>query len=217
MSDLITASPLTWPTGWPRTPESTRTRAKFNSKSARNEYGWRAAREVTIAQAIERVLTQLRGFGVSREDAIISTNLRLKIDGMPFSDQRAPTDPGAAVYWTRLGEQQRCMAIDRYDRVADNLAAIAATLEAMRSIERHGGAEILDRAFEGFAALPAPAPVEWWSKLGVQRTASPEVIRAAYRDLVKTFHPDNRDTGDAEVFMQIQGAYDAAKAEKGFA
>jgi hypothetical protein len=48
------------------------------------------------------------------------------------------------------------MAIDQYDRVEHNLAAIAATLDAMRAIKRHGGAEILDRAFTGFTALPAP-------------------------------------------------------------
>ena len=38
------------------------------------------------------------------------------------------------------------MAIDAYTRTADNLAAVAATLEAMRAIERHGGAQILERA-----------------------------------------------------------------------
>jgi len=47
------------------------------------------------------------------------------------------------------------MAIDIYDTVAGNLAAVAATLDAMRAIERHGGAQILKRAFQGFKALPS--------------------------------------------------------------
>lgn len=51
------------------------------------------------------------------------------------------------------------MAIDQYYRVEENLAAIAATLDAMRAIERHGGAQILDRASTGFAALQAPMAV----------------------------------------------------------
>jgi hypothetical protein len=52
-------------------------------------------------------------------------------------------------------------------RAADNLAAIAATLEAMRAIDRHGGATILNRAFTGFTALPPPA--DCWKELGVNR------------------------------------------------
>lgn len=83
-----------------------------------------------------------------------------------------------------------CMAIDRYDRVADNLAAIAATLDAMRAIERHGGAEILNRAFTGFAALPDQASDAWWIVLGVPWDASRPVIDDAYRHLRSVYHPD---------------------------
>jgi DnaJ-domain-containing protein 1 len=92
------------------------------------------------------------------------------------------------------------MAIDRYDRVADNLAAIAATLEAMRAIERHGGAEILDRAFTGFASLPASAGQgkrEWWAVFGVSANASDADIEAAYRRLAKERHPDTGGSDDA--------------------
>ncbi|KVD37855.1 hypothetical protein WJ41_22830 [Burkholderia ubonensis] len=62
---------------------------------------------------------------------------------------------GVAVYWETRAGARRVMAIDQYTRVADNLAAVAATLDAMRAIERHGGARILERAFTGFAALAA--------------------------------------------------------------
>ena len=79
------------------------------------------------------------------------------------------------------------MAIDQYFRVADNLAAIAATLEAMRAIERHGGAEILDRAFTGFTALPAPE--QPFHVLGVSATATDEEIETAYRRLAMQHHP----------------------------
>ena len=76
-------------------------------------------------------------------DSIISTNLKLRLDGLPRSDQKEPDDPGVAVYWQRLSKPKKVMAIDLYDRIADNLAAIGATLNAMRAIERHGGALIL--------------------------------------------------------------------------
>jgi hypothetical protein len=218
----ITAFPLSWPASWKRTPDHSRARAKFNTSTARNQYGYRGKREVTITEAIERVLHELRGFGVSRENAIISTNLDVRLDGLPRSGQRAPDDPGAAVYWTRnANERQRCMAIDQYDRLADNLAAIAATLGAMRAIERHGGAEILDRAFEGFAALPAAGEISgigWWDVLGIAKDAPIDAITASWRTLSRAYHPDTGgELASAENFSQVQGAYRAAKAERGVA
>jgi len=105
----------------------------------------------------------------------------------------------------------QCMAIDRYDRVADNLAAIAATLEAMRAIERHGGAEILDRAFTGFAALPQPE-TSWWVILGVAPNASCDEIEAAYRRLAMKHHPDRG--GDPHEMARINAARDVGLQER---
>jgi hypothetical protein len=83
------------------------------------------------------------------------------------------------------------MAIDTYDRVADNLAAVAATLEAMRVIERHGGATILDRAFLGFAALPASTSKSWREVLqfGLS-TPTPQMVEQRFKDLARARHPD---------------------------
>ena len=97
------------------------------------------------------------------------------------------------------------MAIDCYTKVADNLAAIAATLEAMRAIERPGGAEILDRAFTGFVALPAPE--QPWQVLGVPMHASMAEIETAYRRLAMQHHPDRG--GDANAMARINAARDA--------
>jgi hypothetical protein len=206
----VTAYPLAWPAGWKRTDPGKQRRAHFSSVE-RGAY--RRQRELSIADAIERVLDELRTLRVSRESAIISTNLVLRNDGLPRSDQRPPADQGVAVYWTRAGQPQRCMAIDQYDRVADNLAAIAATLDAMRAIERHGGAEILDRAFTGFAALPAPASTTWRTVLGVGPAATIDDVRTAYRDACKRHHPDAG--GSAETFLVVQKAWDEAEREFG--
>ena len=108
-------------------------------------------------------MAELAKLAVSRDDLIISTNVPTRLDGLPRGDARNPEDTGAAVYWRKAHDApMKCMAVDRYKAVADNLCAIAATLEAMRAIERHGGAEILERTFRGFAALPerAGAPLE---------------------------------------------------------
>jgi len=162
MNKPTEAYPLAWPTGWKRTPALNRTRAKFGKKefvdrglsADGKQLGWYSKGQLSIAQGTERVLNVLNQMGFNKS-VVISSNLALRNDGLPRSAQRAPDDPGVAVYWGQ-GQKARCIAVDRYDRVADNLAAIAATLEAMRAIERHGGAAILDRAFTGFTALPAP-------------------------------------------------------------
>lgn len=219
----IPASPLAWPAGWRRMPAGLRTRARFAKKERQyrswtdgagktQSSSWDRSKELTIADAVHRVRGELERMGVQDDDLVISTNLELRLDGFPRSNQREPTDPGVAVYWidrTAPGNPQRCMAIDRYDRVADNLAAVAATLEAMRAIERHGGAEILDRAFTGFQALPAPADLrQWWEVLGVDETARGIGIVNAYRAQRARHHPDRG--GDAGDFLAVQAAYDHA-------
>ncbi|MGN5479481.1 hypothetical protein ACTMU2_29065 [Cupriavidus basilensis] len=102
---------------------------------------------LTVSDGVNRVLDELGRLGARPGSIIISTNVAVRLDGLPRSGQREPADPGAAVYWQDRSGAPRVMAIDQYRSVADNLAAIAATLEAMRAIERHGGAQILERAF----------------------------------------------------------------------
>jgi len=204
----MTKYPLTWPTGWKRTPVSRRTRARFSKRVA---HSWGIGKgEVTVTEGIKRVLGQLRAFGVQEGDAIISTNLTIRLDGLPYGTQREPEDPGAAVYWRRPDDKaHKVMAIDRYDRIADNLAAIAATLKAMRAIERHGGAVILDRAFTGFEALPAPR--DWRVILGVSHVTTPafEDTRTAYRRLCQERHPDKG--GSHEQMAELNWARDQAQ------
>lgn len=194
---MIEASPLTWPDGWPRTPEHRRTSAKFGKREKHREYNWQSKKPLSIADGVSRVTDELEKLGVKHGDMIISTNLQLRLDGLPRSGQGEPRDSGVAVYWVAKGKPQRVMAVDTYNRVADNLAAIAATLEAMRAIERHGGAQILDRAFTGFTALPSSGPA-WHVVLGVRPNATADEIRDAYRRKAMEKHPD---TGGSHAAM----------------
>lgn len=195
-----TRYPLAWPEGWKRTASYLRKGATFKSMG----------RALSVFDGVQRVLDELERLGVHQDDVIVSTNLQTRLDGLPRSGQAAPGDPGVCVYWQKSAkEPMRCMAVDRYTTVQDNLAAVAATLEAMRSIERHGGAAILDRAFTGFTALPAPAAGQrdWWVVLGVPESAGPVEIRAAHRALAQAHHPDRG--GDAGRMAAINAARDA--------
>jgi hypothetical protein len=158
-------------------------------------------------------LLELERMGIGRDEVIVSTNVRTRLDGLPRSGEKEPDDPGAAVYWQPINskEPMRCMAIDRYTSVADNLAAIAATLDAMRAIERHGGAQILDRAFLGFKALPANVERPWREVFGLDGYPQLGVIEDRFKTLVQEHHPDKG--GDRNKFEEIVAARKAARDE----
>jgi hypothetical protein len=211
--------PLSWPEGWKRTAPSARIRAQFGKSEQRpgtiGPIGV-SKKRLSIADAVQRVAYELERMGVDQGDIIISTNLKLNVYGIPRGDIGEPIDPGAAVYWTRQ-KRQECMAIDRYNRVADNIAAIAATLEAMRAIERHGGGEILGRAFQGFAALPERAGGRGWREiLGFDKDERPsgDAIRRHFTGRVQDVHPD-KPGGDRDKFEELIWARDAALREIG--
>ena len=195
-----TRYPLQWPEGWKRTQSYQRKTATFS----------RHGKALTVFDGVQRVLDELQRLGVHQDDVIVSTNLQTRLDGLPRSNQARPGDPGVCVYWKPAKSPMRCMAVDRYDEVQDNLAAVAATLEAMRSIERHGGAAILDRAFTGFAALPAPVggKRDWWTVLELPSTASQAEIRDAFNRLARERHPDRG--GSDERMAEIIRARDEA-------
>lgn len=212
----VQAYPLAWPIGWKRTGH--RTAADFGTVHMPDEgTTWKRKRELTIAEATGRVLDELRRMNVAQRDVIISTNLRLRNDGLPLSKQREPEDPGVAVYW-KTGGKSLVIAADCYTKIADNLAAVAATLDAMRSIKRHGGAAILERAFTGFAALPAPVTGQkpWREVLAVDPDeTSTRGIEEAYKRKRFAAHPD-REGGSHEAFLAVQAAYEQAARELGF-
>lgn len=187
--------PLYWPEGWPRARYQNR--ARFGDHS--------------IAEGRRVLQNQVRLFGGS--NLIISSNLELRIsDGLPRSNQKQPTDKGVAIYFTR-NKLPFSMGIDVYTTVEDNLWALCRTLDAMRQIERDGSPELLNRAFRGFAALPDPDHRDWWDVLGVARGSAQAQIHAQYIILAKQFHPDNKQTGNSELFMQLQKAYEQALRE----
>lgn len=180
MTDTPTNYPLCWPVTRPRTPIEDRGRARFSNGT---DY---YKRQLTIANALDRLQHQADLLDV--ESPIVSSNVPTRLDGLPKSGAREPEDSGVAFYF-RLEDQPYCLACDRWDRAADNIAAIAAHINAMRGQERWVGD--LKTAFAGHKALPAPEQEEpWWVVLGVDEGASIYTSMAAYKGLAKTAHPD---------------------------
>ena|ERR1700676_876560 len=209
-----TRYPLSWPANWKRTPASERKTAAFMYRGDTNQYGTRPKNRLSVWDGVNRVQDELRRLVVASEgDIIVSTNVPTRLDGIPRSDRAEPADPGAAVYWKFKGKRQ-CMAIDRYDRVADNLAAIAATLEALRAIKRHGGGSILDRAFAGFAQLPAGSRKPWREVFGItdHDHLNRDAIQTRYVALARQRHSDVPG-GSHDAMAELNAARDEALAE----
>ncbi len=194
MSDKTTF-PLSWPEGWPRTE-------RFRIAESR----FRCNRQfVSMATACEFLQGELDRLGAA--DAILSSNVKTRLDGSPYSQQPQPNDRGAAVYF-KLKAKPTALACDKWNRVEDNVYAIAKHIEALRGQERWGVGSI-DRAFTGYQALPGvgqSSGAQWWTTLGVPINANRDQVRDAYILLAKNHHPDRK--GDPELFRRVQEAWD---------
>lgn len=130
--------PLRWPDGWPRAKGRAPSRFK-----------------VSILQAAVELRDELHRMGA--DNIVFSSNLVSRRDGLPAASQNRVADPGVAVYFRmRLpqGPRNLVLACDRYEQPCDNVRALGLTISSMRAIERYGVGGVMERAFDGFHALP---------------------------------------------------------------
>lgn len=168
--------------GWPRTqyPEN----ARFG---------------LTFARARDDLLEEIGRLG--GEDVILSTNINLRRDGLPYANTREPQDSGVAVYFKWHGKS-RVFACDKYTYTRDNIRAIGKTIEALRGIERWGASDMMERAFTGFEALPPPS-ADYAETLQVQPGDMRDDVQRRYRKLRSEAHRN----GDAEWLSRLKEAW----------
>lgn len=212
MSGAPSRYPLAWPAHRPRTPSHRRKSGRFTKDG----------RGVNAADAMMRVEAELDRLG--GRYPLLSSNVELRVDGRPRSDRSAPSDPGVCLYFD-LRSKPFALACDTYDTVAQNIAALAAHLEATRAIERHGVASAAE-SLQAFSALPppsvavTPASRAWWLVLGMASdpraaglpaAALKGAIDAAYREAARKAHPDNG--GSTAIMAALNAARDQALKE----
>jgi hypothetical protein len=196
--DAITRYPLAWPVGWRRTPAIARVAAPFRRGGVR----------LAVPDALTRLDVELGRLGARAPT--LSTNVNLRLDGRIRGDE-TPADPGVAVYFAFKGKAI-ALAADRFLRVADNVAAIAGHIEAIRRIERYGIGTI-EQAMAGYRALPADTAADWRAVFGFAPTAALTLadVDAAYRTAARRLHPD---AGGSDVGMaHINRAREYARQE----
>lgn len=191
----------TFPPGWARAPPEQRVSGSF---------------QVTLAKALRDLQRELQQMGA--QDVRVDTDVPTRQDGMPYSDQREPADPGVVVYWSKHGRKY-AIACDRYKKIAANVRAVGLTIAAKRAILRYGAATDVAE-YRGYEALPPPGETTYDARrdpppppppprphrdphevLHIAKGAPPAVVRAAFRALAHTLHPD-RGGGDAAALQE---------------
>jgi hypothetical protein len=212
--------PLQWPAGWARTEPDKRERALFR---------------VTLTEGIHDLLDELRLMGAA--NVVITSNLPTGSKGLPYANGKAD-DTGVAV-WCVIDGVERVFPCDRWTTAAANLRAIGKTVEAIRKIGDWGAADLVTRAFSGFAALPpgstavAPNPGSnpkrpWREVFQALGSASDifdsvipdrhrglvlKIVRERHREAMRKAHPDAG--GTHERALELNVALQEAEAELG--
>ena len=181
---MVEAYPLTWPIGWPR--------AKKKQMSTFR---------TSLGNARDSLFSELRMMGA--KNIVLSSNLVVRLDGLPYASQRNPDDVGVAIYFL-LNEEELCIPCDKWNYVKDNIHAINKTVEALRGIERWGAKEMVNSAFRGFKALPPPEPVPTIQYFADCVDISH--VKQRFKKLAKEFHPDMG--GSIEEFQEMKKQYD---------
>jgi hypothetical protein len=159
-----------------------------------------------MTTALDELERQLRMLGALLP--VISTNVQTRLDGRPYANQKRQTDPGAAIYFT-LRKRRVVLACDKWLTVEENLYAIAKHIEALRGQERWGVGSV-EQAFAGYAALQERTGPSCWDVLQIAPESNEQQILAAWRERVKTAHPDAG--GSTEAYVALNEAKDIALA-----
>lgn len=145
---MTTAYPLAWPDGWPRTrAEDRKAGSSVFTRSHAAGGPW------TFAEARDRLNDEL--WKHTSHPPVLSTNFDVGRNGPMEGRGRRPDDEGVAIYFDRDGKPF-VMACDRFHDAEGNMRSLTLALEALRQLERHGGGVMMERAYQGFSALPPP-------------------------------------------------------------
>jgi len=102
----IEAFPLHWPDGWPETNLGNRIDSRFTT---------------TFSKARDEIIKEIDRLGGTLP--ILSSDIPLRKDGLPYSAKTNPTNPAIAVYFM-YKKKQMVFACDKYYKIQDNIQAI---------------------------------------------------------------------------------------------
>lgn len=214
MSNAPNRFPLAWPAHRPRRAAKNRIRGDFSETLGD---GTGKTKPISLQTASERLELQVERLG--GRYPILSTNVELRMDGRPRADRSPPADPGACVYFDLKGTPY-ALACDTYTDVAQNIAALANHIDALRRQERYGVASAAE-SLHAFQALPAPDHVlpsrrPWRQALGFPESWPPNgMLIDSVRDTITRHYRAEaiKAQGNEAALADINIARDAALKE----
>ncbi len=205
---IVQFNPLVaWPAHQPQTPAKNRKAAQFTMDNLdrltllENELRCLSAKEVTLSAWI------------------VPSRGQIRKDGWPSVNAKAVA-PGVILSFTSAGKKRE-FAADQYLHWLDNLYAIGKILEALRGIDRWGGASA-GKQYAGFSPVVAAAAAPVSAVFGSAQAAAVFIAKhanghsaaqilnnslaakTAYSAASIKLHPDTG--GSHEAFIQLQQA-----------
>jgi len=181
---VVSVSKIDWPEGFERTaPEDREPNHKF---------------EASLAKTTSDLATEMDRLDPDDWRPSVG-NQHTKSNGLPLHNAN-PDDPGFVLRWSKDGEQF-AVACDAYSRLRDNVREVYLWVHETRM---RGNRDVVIGQSE-FAAARLPsgeddaiaAEPPAHEVLGVDPDADEGEIRSAFRDRVKTVHPDQGGSVDA--------------------
>lgn len=133
----------------------------------------------------------------------------------PYADANARMAPGDAkvtVSWQQADGRQGAMAIAHFPSLRENLRVAYLNIDAMRMIERRGGAHAVASAYLMLETGEVSAERDPYEVLGVRSDSPDTVIEGAFRALSRAAHPDRG--GSTEDQEELNVARDRIRQER---
>lgn len=101
---------------------------------------------------------------------------------------------------------------------AGNIRMCYRALSHVWEMELRGITGVVSQAIHEMGLIPLGSEVglaEEYALLGLDNNASSDKIKEGYRKKAGIYHPDNKVTGDPDIFKAVQRAYERLMAAKG--
>lgn len=226
--NLICRPISSWP--WPETPSDDRKRSLFRSPGYRIDNGpgqvgtYVKSKRIPFEQTLQLLARELEK--LVAENVVLEIDLRedqIRIDGWPKATATPATPRVVLSFGSTHGPLR--YGTDRYDHWQDNVRAVALSLEALRSVDRHGVTRRGEQ-YQGWKALPASTSATMdatgaakliciWGNCGETEKvlANPLLAKEVIREAAKLTHPDAG--GTTEKFQVVQEAKRILEAHHG--
>ncbi len=196
----IIVTPVRWPSDRVKTPPGEREKSRFAT---------------SLRVATNNVLREVRLLGGYYPQITSSVAGRVTSSGTAvlLRGNGKSLNPAVAVYFMD-GTRKCVFTCDKWTDLAANMQSIAKSIEAIRGLDRWG-ANMRERAMQGFLALPDPADRGWRTVLGFDEDAEAITmakVQANYRARAREAHPDLRG-GNEQWMRELNLAVEAAKKE----